>query len=723
MLQSASAWYFFFYYRAMWVFSSTCRCGVRRVIPSWVGATRMAASTGAITKDTPPNGRAAGKNVSGPKVNGRSRSETPSWHPGTATFSSLSDTTVTSKSTIATGTDGSSTSPRLPHHSQPLGFPLPEDEHACSVSLPTWSAVVGYEEGDPTTVQAMKCGYPRFVYHPYVLQLMEYVLETHGHPHEDCLVLPSANAAIRCRSFLQQAVENKPPRVDNALLEKIDGWPSGGGTGDYRNTDIRLVRVGAADVHAVIFPAETLAGTQAKSYWQHGGEVVSSRRAARCLHDLGVGLHSRITDGAWICHDMMPQSDTAPDYLRRQIARWAKVPSADSVFLAPSGMASIYTALRSARRYQMEKGPNATGGTSIVFGFPYLDTLKLCSRDELCPGGVEFFGHGDAQDLDSLERLLRTKGKNAVCAVFTEVPSNPLLQCPDLYRLRQLADEYDFLLVVDDTISNFLNINVLESGLADVICSSLTKLVSGRGDAMAGSVVTNPHTAGGRWMQRDLAQYYDETSHGGLYEGDACAMVQNSQDFVSRNAVINETSEALASWFQQHGDVEKVYYPKLVSTRDHYEAVRSGGYGGLMSVVLEPHMCQRTFYDALNVAKGPSLGTNFTLVCPYTLLAHYHELDFAMSYNVQPNLLRIAVGLEPLEVLQDKFEEAFTKSRLHPKVCMDTVQQAKQQTRSFSTQSKGSFGTLTRRERRARSMPLLRSSIALSGRRLDSFAL
>ena len=81
-------------------------------------------------------------------------------------------------------------------------------------------------------------------------------------------------------------------------------------------------------------------------------------------------------------------------------------------------------------------------------------------------------------------------------------------------------------------------------------------------------------------------------------------------------------------------------------------------------------MCQRTFYDALDVAKGPSLGTNFTLVCPYTLLAHYHELDFALSYNVPPNLIRIAVGLENFEDLKAKFEEALRKSRLHPKISM-----------------------------------------------------
>jgi hypothetical protein len=97
--------------------------------------------------------------------------------------------------------------------------------------------------------------------------------------------------------------------------------------------------------------------------------------------------------------------------------------------------------------------------------------------------------------------------------------------------------------------------------------------------------------------------------------------------------------------------------------------------------LLDQHICQRTFFDALDVAKGPSLGTNFTLACPYTLLAHYHELDFAMEYNVQPNLLRVSVGLESFDCLKDKFDHALSTSRLHPKIVRPAV--GNQQTRSF----------------------------------------
>jgi cystathionine gamma-synthase len=570
--------------------------------------------------------------------------------------------------------------------SRPLGFPLPEDEHACSVSLPTWSAVVGYEEGDPEIVKSMKCGYPRFVYHPYVLRLMETILEQHsvgvgttGTKQEDCLVLPSAAAAVRCQVFLQEALEGKRDGRDNAHLEGATLESSQSlSSSSSQLSRVRTLAVGAADIHAVLFPAETLAGMEAKAYWQHTGEVVSSRRAECAMETLGVCLKSQHVTQGPVCHSpyrgssVPAEGPSASSQLRDRIATWAKVPDSDSVFLSPSGMSSIYVALRAARRYQLAQDPGGKGGGCIVFGFPYLDTLKMCSRAELCPAGVEFFGRGDETDLANLERMLES-GRYKPSVLFTEVPSNPLLRCPDMIKLRALADKYNFFLVVDDTISNFLNANLLQSGLADAVCSSLTKLVSGRGDAMGGSLVANPHTEKGKWMQQDLRKWNDP--NGGLFESDAVALLRNSVDFPERSARINIIAEGLADWLEEHPDVQTVYYPK---SEPLYQQVQSGsgggssgggggGYGGLLSIVLHPHMCQRHFYDALDVAKGPSLGTNFTLCCPYTLLAHYHELDFAMTYDVPPNLLRVAVGMEPLEVLQTKFETAFSTSRLYPK--------------------------------------------------------
>jgi cystathionine gamma-synthase len=63
-------------------------------------------------------------------------------------------------------------------------------------------------------------------------------------------------------------------------------------------------------------------------------------------------------------------------------------------------------------------------------------------------------------------------------------------------------------------------------------------------------------------------------------------------------------------------------------------------------------------YDALRVCKGPSFGTSFTLVCPYTLLAHYTELEWAEGCGVSANLLRVSTGLESIGHILAVFEEA-----------------------------------------------------------------
>lgn len=590
----------------------------------------------------------------------------------------------------------------------------------------------------------------------------------------DCIVLPSRNSAMRCHDFLVKAcgyLDGKAvsPRLANniATVHQMigqsrvklfskdnafdnDGGDDENGTNDTNDEDvydpkspIRVLDFGVLGVHAVVFPAQTVFAIEAKSYWQHTGEVLSSRRAEATLAKLGLcskcevdetktGL-KRVTSSffnskqdyseqqqqqqqqrqqGWsTCpHTQQPHLALFPsemqsssmtnhvDYflgIQERIGSIVGIPSSN-VFLTPSGMSSIYAALRCARRRRFVNHPSSRGGTAIVYGFPYLDTLKMCSRPELVPDGVEFFGHGNDVDAQSLEKLLRKRaadskdGDAGVSVLITEFPSNPLLNCPDLYKLRALADEFDFALVVDDTIGNFANLDLVKSGLADAVCTSLTKLFNGRGDAMAGSVIANPYTEIGKWMQQDLALHH--VDHEGLWRGDAAAVYFNSEDFLERSSKINETTEALADWLKDREEIAAIYYPKYTCPKGYNAILRKddcggkhkAGYGGLFSIILDHHVCDRSFYDKINLSKGPSLGTNFSLACPYTLLAHYHELDFAMSYDVQPNLIRFAIGLEDLDEMKKKFEVAFQDSRLHPKL-PPSATKAKMQTRPYST--------------------------------------
>jgi cystathionine gamma-synthase len=121
--------------------------------------------------------------------------------------------------------------------------------------------------------------------------------------------------------------------------------------------------------------------------------------------------------------------------------------------------------------------------------FPYTDTLKVLQK---WGPGCHFLGFGVDSDIDELEKILaaeteREPAKAPIVALFTEFPSNPLLRSANMPRLRALADKYDFLIVVDETIGNFVNVEVLP--YADILVSSLTKVFSGASNVMGGRYV------------------------------------------------------------------------------------------------------------------------------------------------------------------------------------------------------------------------------------------
>lgn len=316
----------------------------------------------------------------------------------------------------------------------------------------------------------------------------------------------------------------------------------------------------------------------------------------------------------------------------------------DDVYLYPAGMNAIYNAHR-ALLSALDDKPSSSSSDSvggpkpcINFGFPYVDTLKILQK--FGPGGALFYGAGESSDLDDLEARLR--GGQRFLGLFCEFPGNPLLKCPDLARIRRLADEHGFAVVVDETIGTFANINVLRA--ADVVVSSLTKIFSGDSNVMGGSAVLNPEGRHYAALKRAFDDDYDDT----YWPEDVVFMERNSRDFAARVDRINTNAETICDILLPHPLVKTVYYPKHNPSRPHYDAYRSpnGGYGGLLSVVFHKTAHAQAFYDALSTAKGPSLGTNFTLCSPYVLLAHYNELDWAAEFGVSPDLVRISVGLE-----------------------------------------------------------------------------
>jgi cystathionine gamma-synthase len=473
-----------------------------------------------------------------------------------------------------------------------LGKPIPDSPHATSVALPRWRHVVAYEEGDPDLLARLHCGYPRFVFHATVRRLFAAAETALARPGERCIVFPSAHAARRGLEYLHAL------GVDTARTAAF------GGTG----------------LHALVFPEAAF--DKAKSYWQHFGAVISSRRAQAELEARG--------------HTNPPTAITA---LTAQIAAFAGVPP-DSVLLYPSGMAAMSAALRAAQRLQ-------PGAKSIQIGFPYVDGLKIQS---VIGPGVHFFPRPTDETCAAVAQIL---AQESISAVFCEVPGNPLLNCINVPRLSTILRPRGVPLVLDDTIATFHNVDLRP--YADLIVSSLTKAVSGVGDVMAGSLVLPPSSPLHGPLHTALAADFEPL----LWHEDAAVLAKNCVDFPERMDRINHTCAALCAHLRDHPAVAQVYYPEF-SARAAYDAVRrpQGGYGGLFSIVLKDAPATPRFYDALRVCKGPSLGTNYTLACPFTLLAHYRELDWAEAQGVSRWLVRVSTGLETAEDLIARFDDA-----------------------------------------------------------------
>lgn len=474
-----------------------------------------------------------------------------------------------------------------------LGRPIPDSPHAVSVCLPLWRDNTGYEEGEPRVIEALRAGYPRFVYNPLCRRLFNECEDRFAGPEENCLAFPSEAAAARFCDYLQAQAA----------------------------ASARVHPLGRHNVHAVSYAAQH--AQTAKNCWQHCGEGVSSRLAQACTEDAAP------TDG-----------QAARLEIRRRVAAHADVDE-DDVFLFPSGMNAVFWSHRMANAAVPDR-------RCAQFGFPYVDTLKI---QEQLGKGVIFYSRGDEAELGQLAEALEGE---RLCGIFTEFPSNPLLACPDLERLAELSRRHETPLIVDETIATLVNASLLPA--ADALTTSLTKFFSGAGDVIAGAVILNPQSPWHAAFQEHLRAAGEDT----LWGSDAEVLARNSRGFEERVREINERAEALTEFLRTQPLVAEVHYPKFTN-RAHYDAFRrpDGGYSGLFSLTLVDEQTNAPrFFDALRCCKGPNLGTDYTLACPYTILAHYQELEWAEAHGVSRYLIRVSVGREPIDELLTRFGDA-----------------------------------------------------------------
>jgi len=364
---------------------------------------------------------------------------------------------------------------------------------------------------------------------------------------------------------------------------------------------------------------DAAANPHAKAFWQHTGLGASSRQAAIALG-----------------REDAPSSDQGEQARQRVRKRLAAIHhcSEEHISLVPAGMAALHAGLEAVQTLR-------SGRPTLQLGFPYVDVLK---QPQMVFHGSELLSSTDLTEIiTALDRL-------EPAAVIVELPSNPLLRCVDLPAVAKLAHARGIPLIADDTIGTGINLEALP--YADLIFTSLTKSFSGRGDVMAGCLLISPYS---QWTSTLLEAVAPRAT---LSDADAIALERNSHDVNERIPRLDANCLALAQKLEKHPAVKRVLHPKDCK---NFQALKKPGAGDGCLLSFELHASERNaqrVFDALQICKGPSLGTSFSLVCPYTQLAHYDELDWAEACGVPAHLLRVSVGLEEPDELWSRFETA-----------------------------------------------------------------
>lgn len=484
------------------------------------------------------------------------------------------------------------------------GETLPQNNiHAVSVSMPKLQDVIDYEEGFGEGFEKIKSGYPRFILHPYLKILATYIKNKYNICDNYEVVLLSSQDAV-------DVVSDK-----YYIHNKIDiDEPFG----------VILVQNGTTQLQKVLM------------FIQHVGCNLSSRFAEDYLFDVGLINKKHI--------EKIENSIDAKDIIIKSLANAYNQPE-KNIALAPSGMNAIYAVAKGLRSIQRRNGRDIL----VQLGWLYLDTMNIVKhhyeQTKIFP---------DIKNLDLLEEYLKENGFK-ISAIITEVPTNPLLQSVDIKRLRTLCKKYNIPLVIDSTLSTPYNLDL--KNYADILVESLTKFACGNADVLMGAVILNENSTLSH-MNIEFFKHCDK-----VYIRDMQRLAYEIKSYKSRVKKISENTKALVAYFKTCSYIDKIYYCFSDENKEFYkELVKDeNSYTGLVSVTFNKEFSE--IYDKLNFSKGPSLGTEFTLLMPYTYLAHYdyikdeNGLNFLNNIGLPKDLLRISVGSEDINSIINEFKK------------------------------------------------------------------
>lgn len=280
----------------------------------------------------------------------------------------------------------------------------------------------------------------------------------------------------------------------------------------------------------------------------------------------------------------------------------------------------------------------------------YGGTYRLFTQ-VLGEAGYEF----DFADLTQLENLEKHAKPNTKL-IWLETPTNPLLKILDIKKISEWAKSKGILVLTDNTFMSPYLQNPASLG-SDLVLHSTTKYIGGHSDVVGG------------WIGTSSKELYEKLKFNqnsiGAIPGpwDCFLSLRSTKTLHIRMQRHCENAKRIASWLEEHSDVERVIYPGL-SSHPQYELAKEQmkDAGGMISFVIKGGLekARKVLESTKLFSLAESLGGVESLIEHPAIMTHASlPPEVRRNLGIDDGLIRISVGIENIDDLIKDLDHAF----------------------------------------------------------------
>ena len=292
----------------------------------------------------------------------------------------------------------------------------------------------------------------------------------------------------------------------------------------------------------------------------------------------------------------------------------------------------------------------APGDEVIAGNDMYGGTYRLFTKI-FAKFGIKFL-YVNMQDVNNIKAAVTPNTK----LIWTETPTNPLMNITDIEAVAALAKQHKILLCVDNTFASPYLQNPLDLG-ADIVMHSSTKYLGGHSDTIQGALVMND--AG---LREQL--YFIQKSCGAVPGPMDCFLVlRGIKTLHVRMKEHCANGAVIARWLRSHSKIGKVYWPGFEDHPGYAVAKKQmRDFGGMISFELKDDSidaAMKVLSSTKLFSLAESLGGVESLINHPASMTHASiPKEERIKNGLSDSLIRLSVGIEDADDLVEDLKQA-----------------------------------------------------------------